>query len=60
MCIRDRLKHDLFLNKLEVHQQKSGDARGTTIPFLATWNFGIAVDLEGDYIVAEFEIGKKI
>ena len=54
------LKHDLFLNKLEVHQQKSGDARGTTIPFLATWNFGIAVDLEGDYVVAEFEIGKKI
>jgi tetratricopeptide (TPR) repeat protein len=53
------LKHDLFLNKLEVHQQKSGDAGGAIIPFLAAWNFGIAVE-EGDHIVAEFEIGKKI
>ena len=53
------LQHDLFLNKLEVHKQRSGDAGGATIPFLATWNFGIAVE-EGDHIVAEFEIGKKI
>ena len=37
---------------------KGGDARGITI-FLATWNFGIAVE-EGDYVIAEFEIGKKI
>jgi tetratricopeptide (TPR) repeat protein len=54
------LKHDLFLNKLEVHLEQSGDAGRETIPFLAAWNFGIAVDLEGDYVVAEFEIGKKI
>ena len=57
---QNMLKHDIFLNKLEVHLEQSGDAGRETIPFLAAWNFGIAVDLEGDYVVAEFEIGKKI
>jgi tetratricopeptide (TPR) repeat protein len=45
----------MFLNKLTTH----GEIGGAKINFLVTTNMGIAVE-EGDHLVAEFEIGKKI
>ena len=45
----------VFLNSMEVH----GEVGGEEVRFLTTWNFGIAIE-EGDYIIAEYEIGKKI
>ncbi len=44
-----------FLNSMEVH----GEVEGADVIFLTTWNFGIAIE-EGDYVIAEYEIGKKI
>ena len=44
-----------FLNSMEVH----GEVGGEEVRFLTTWNFGIAIE-EGDYVIAEYEIGKKI
>ena len=48
-------KQPVFLNNLSVY----GEVEGTDVIFLTTWNFGIAIE-EGDYIIAEYEIGKKI
>ena len=48
-------KQSVFLNSLSVH----GEVEGANLIFLTTWNFGIAIE-EGDYIIAEYEIGKKI
>ena len=45
----------VFLNSMEVH----GEVGGEEVRFLTTWNFGIAIE-EGDYVIAEYEIGKKI
>ena len=44
-----------FLNSMEVH----GEVGGEEVRFLTTWNFAIAIE-EGDYVIAEYEIGKKI
>ena len=48
-------KQPVFLNNLSVY----GEYEGADVIFLTTWNFGIAIE-EGDYIIAEYEIGKKI
>ena len=48
-------KQPVFLNNLSVY----GEVEGADVIFLTTWNFGIAIE-EGDYIIAEYEIGKKI
>ena len=48
-------KQSVFLNKLTAH----GEVGGADVIFLTTWNFGIAIE-EGDNIIAEYEIGKKI
>ncbi len=48
-------KQPVFLNNLSVY----GEVEGADVIFLTTWNFGIAIE-EGDNIIAEYEIGKKI
>jgi len=48
-------KQSVFLNSLSVY----GEVEGADVIFLTTWNFGIAIE-EGDYVIAEYEIGKKI
>ena len=48
-------KQPVFLNNLSVY----GEVEGADVIFLTTWNFGIAIE-EGDYAIAEYEIGKKI
>jgi tetratricopeptide (TPR) repeat protein len=48
-------KQPAFLSSLAIY----GEVEGADVIFLTTWNFGIAIE-EGDYIIAEYEIGKKI